>query len=116
MEETGLLVTVGRVLEIGSGPYREVSLAFECQIVADGGFQPSHETDRMAYFAPSSLPPMTSAQRGLLERALTVQAGHRAPMIAPPVETPSNERQRDGAETEVGRVVGRCACGPPFAR
>src|SRR5262249_32762806 len=33
LEETGLRVTAGRVLEIGSGPYREVSLAFECRVV-----------------------------------------------------------------------------------
>lgn len=77
-EETGLQVTVGRVLEIGSGPYREVSIAFECRIVGDTGFRPSDETDRMAFFAPTSLPPMTSATRSLLERALAAQTGHGA--------------------------------------
>ena len=69
-EETGLRVTVGRVLEIGSGPYREVSLAFECRVIGDTGFRASHETDRMGYFSPSALPPMTVETRHLLERAL----------------------------------------------
>jgi ADP-ribose pyrophosphatase YjhB (NUDIX family) len=69
-EETGLRVTVGRVLEIGSGPYREVSLAFECRVIGDTGFRASHETDRMGYFSPSALPPMTAETRHLLERAL----------------------------------------------
>jgi ADP-ribose pyrophosphatase YjhB (NUDIX family) len=78
-EETGLRVTVGRVLEVGSGPYHEVSLAFECQVVGDGGFQPNHETDRIGYFAPSDLPPMTAETRRLLERALAVQDLHQTP-------------------------------------
>ena len=73
-EETGLRVSVGRVLEIGTGPYHEVSIAFECRIVGDTGFRPSDETDRMAYFAPTALPPMTAATRTLLERALAAQA------------------------------------------
>jgi ADP-ribose pyrophosphatase YjhB (NUDIX family) len=77
-EETGLRVSVGRVLEIGSGPYREVSIAFECRIVGDTGFRPSDETDRIAYFAPTELPPMTRATRSLLERALAAQAGRGA--------------------------------------
>ena len=70
-------VTVGRVLEIGSGPYREVSLTFECRVIGDTGFSPSHETDRMGYFSPSALPPMTVETRRLLERALAAQ-GTRA--------------------------------------
>lgn len=73
-EETGLRVTVGRVLEIGTGPYREVSLAFECRVVGDDGFRTSHETDRIGYFAPADLPPMTAETRWLLERALAVLA------------------------------------------
>jgi ADP-ribose pyrophosphatase YjhB (NUDIX family) len=77
-EETGLRVAVGRVLEIGSGPYHEVSLVFECQVTGDAGFRPSHETDRIGYFAPSDLPPMTAGTRGLLERALAVQDRWRA--------------------------------------
>jgi ADP-ribose pyrophosphatase YjhB (NUDIX family) len=77
-EETGLRVSVGRVLEIGTGPYREVSIAFECRIVGDTGFRPSDETDRMGYFATAELPPMTAATRALLERALAAQAGLEA--------------------------------------
>src|SRR3954468_4897966 len=78
LEETGLQIAVGRVLEIGSGPYREVSLAFACRIVGDTGDRPSYETDRMASFSPSALPPMTAATRQLLERALAVEARSRA--------------------------------------
>jgi ADP-ribose pyrophosphatase YjhB (NUDIX family) len=74
-EETGLRVTPGRVLDIGGGPYGEISLAFECTVVGDTGFRPSHETDRIGYFLPSDLPPMTAETRRLLERALAVQAG-----------------------------------------
>jgi ADP-ribose pyrophosphatase YjhB (NUDIX family) len=81
-EETGLRVTVGRVLEIGSGPYREVSLAFECRVIGDGGFRTSVETDRIGYFSPSDLPPMTAETRRLLERALAVQALGRADDVA----------------------------------
>jgi ADP-ribose pyrophosphatase YjhB (NUDIX family) len=77
-EETGLRVTVGRVLEIGSGPYREVSLAFECGVIGDTGFSPSYETDRMGYFSPSALPPMTVETRRLLERALAAQGIEQA--------------------------------------
>src|SRR5215207_7870929 len=76
-EETGLRVAVGRVLEIGSGPYREVSLAFECRVIGnvdDGGFRTSIETDRIGYFSPSDLPPMTVETCRLLERAMAVQA------------------------------------------
>jgi 8-oxo-dGTP diphosphatase len=72
-EETGLRVAAGRLLEIGGGPYGEISLAFECQITGDTGFRPSHETDRIGYFSPSELPPMTLETRRLLERSLSVQ-------------------------------------------
>ena len=72
-EETGLRVMAGRVLDIGSGPYREVSVAFECRVVGDAGFRPNNETDRIGYFAPAELPPMTAETRRLLERALAVQ-------------------------------------------
>jgi 8-oxo-dGTP pyrophosphatase MutT (NUDIX family) len=69
-EETGLRVTAGRLLEVGSGPYGDVSLVFECAVVDDGGFQPGPETDRLAYFAPDHLPMMTVETRRLLERAI----------------------------------------------
>jgi ADP-ribose pyrophosphatase YjhB (NUDIX family) len=72
-EETGLRIAAGRVLAIGSGPYGEISLAFECQVLGDAGFRPSHETDRIGYFAPTDLPAMTAATRRLLDRALAVQ-------------------------------------------
>lgn len=74
-EETGLRVRVGRVLDIDSGPYGEVSLAFECQIVGDSGFRPSEETDEIGWFPPDALPPMTADTRRLLERSLAAQAG-----------------------------------------
>ena len=73
LEETGLRVTVGRVLDLGSGPYRDVSIAFECRVVGDSGFPANHETDRLGYFPPSALPPMTAETRRLLERALAAQ-------------------------------------------
>lgn len=72
-EETGLRVAVGRVLAIGSGPYHELSLAFECRVVGDSGFQPGAETDRVGYFAPSDLPVMTADTRRLVEEALNAQ-------------------------------------------
>jgi len=81
-EETGLRVTAGRVLDIGGGPYGEISLAFECLVLGDTGFRPSHETDRIGYFPPSDLPRMTAETRRLLERALAVQEGW------PPAELP----------------------------
>jgi 8-oxo-dGTP diphosphatase len=74
-EETGLRVQVGRVLDMDSGPYGEVSLSFECQIVGDSGFRPSEETDEIGWFSPGALPPMTVDTRRLLERSLAAQAG-----------------------------------------
>ncbi len=83
-EETGLHVRVGRVLDIDSGPYGEVSLAFECEVVGDTGFRPSQETDEIGWFAPTALPPMTVDTRRLLERSLAAQAGWlRATDVAP---------------------------------
>lgn len=75
LEETGLQVAVGRVLDLGSGPYRDVSIAFECRVIGDTGFPANHETDRLDYFAPCALPPMTAETRSLLERALAAQDG-----------------------------------------
>ena len=72
-EETGLRVTAGRLLEVGSGPYGEVSLVFECRIVGDNGFHPGPETDRIGYFAPDKLPAMTVETRRLLERTIAIQ-------------------------------------------
>jgi ADP-ribose pyrophosphatase YjhB (NUDIX family) len=77
-EETGLRVTAGRLLEVDGGPYGEVSLVFECQIVDDGGFQPGPETDRIGYFSPASFPSMTVETRRLLERTIAVQEQWRA--------------------------------------
>jgi 8-oxo-dGTP pyrophosphatase MutT (NUDIX family) len=73
-EETGLRVTVGRVLATDGGPYGEISLAFECNVVGDTGFVPSNETDQLAYFPADQLPPMTVDTRRLLESALAVQS------------------------------------------
>ncbi len=77
-EETGLRVQVGRVLDIDSGPYGEVSLAFECQVVGDSGFRPSEETDEIGWFLPDALPVMTTETRRLLQRSLAAQAGWQA--------------------------------------
>ena len=77
-EETGLRVTAGRLLEVDGGPYGEVSLVFECQIVDDTGFQPGPETDRIGYFSPASLPSMTAEARSLLERTIAIQEHWRA--------------------------------------
>jgi ADP-ribose pyrophosphatase YjhB (NUDIX family) len=82
-EETGLRVRVGRVLDIDSGPYGEVSLAFECEIVGDSGFRPSEETDEIGWFAPDALPAMTADTQRLLRRSLAAQAGWQ-PAAAPP--------------------------------
>jgi 8-oxo-dGTP diphosphatase len=72
-EETGLRVAAGRVLGTDSGPYGEVSIAFECEVISDSGFTPSEETDQIAYFPVRDLPPMTVDTRRLLERALATQ-------------------------------------------
>ncbi|MGE3270223.1 MAG: NUDIX hydrolase [Chloroflexota bacterium] len=72
-EETGLRVTAGRVLATDGGPYGEISIAFECQVIGDSGFTPGQETDQMAYFPVSALPKMTVDTRRLLENALASQ-------------------------------------------
>lgn len=78
-EETGLRIAVGRLLEVDGGPYGEVSLVFECQVVGDSGFRPGAETDRIGYFAPDRLPSMTAEMRSLLERTIAIQeAGRRS--------------------------------------
>lgn len=77
-EETGLRVMAGRILATDGGPYGEISLAYECEIVGGTGFMPSNETDQLAYFAPDQLPVMTTATRRLLESALTAQRQWRA--------------------------------------
>lgn len=86
-EETGLRVTAGRLLEVDSGPYGEVSLVFECQIVDDNGFQPGPETDRIGYFSPARLPNMTYEARSLLERTIAIQEQWRATSAAHVPET-----------------------------
>lgn len=73
-EETGLRVTVGRVLALGTGPYRELSLAFECRVIDDHAARLSDEIDRAAYFPPECLPPMPLGTRRLLLEALNGQA------------------------------------------
>lgn len=72
-EETGLRVRVGRVLAVGSGPYGEISLAFECEIVGNDAFRPSDETDQIGHFAVTDLPLMPGGTGGLFERALEAQ-------------------------------------------
>jgi 8-oxo-dGTP diphosphatase len=84
-EETGLRVTAGRVLGIDSGPYGEISIAFECSVVEDTGFVPSEETDQLGYFAPDHLPPMTVDTRRVLENALAAQARWQPVDAATPV-------------------------------
>lgn len=72
-EETGLRVRAGRLLAADSGPYAEITLAFECTVVGDDGFRPSEEIDRIAYFAPDALPPLPSHTRRILQAAVTAQ-------------------------------------------
>jgi ADP-ribose pyrophosphatase YjhB (NUDIX family) len=72
-EETGLQVTAGQLLEVGSGPYGEISLVFECQVVGDSGFRPGPETDGVGYFWPDALPNMTAEARRLLEHTIVIQ-------------------------------------------
>lgn len=85
-EETGLRLHVGRVLDIDSGPYGEVSLAFECRVVGDSGFRPSEETDEIGWFAPDALPDMTAQTRRLLENSLAAQRAWRPADAAVPAE------------------------------
>jgi len=73
-EETGLRVSARRVLSVGGGPYGEISIAYECQVVGDTGFHASEETDQIGYFPTAALPPMTPATRRMLNRALVAQA------------------------------------------
>jgi ADP-ribose pyrophosphatase YjhB (NUDIX family) len=79
-EEAGLRVTAGRLLEVDGGPYGEISLVFECQIVGDNGFHPGPETDRIGYFTPDNLPTMTVEMRRLLERTIAIQERWRPSM------------------------------------
>lgn len=72
-EEIGVRVTVGRILAVGSGPYREISLAFECHVANDWAPRLSEEIDRVAYFSPDNLPPLPAATRRLIEEAISVQ-------------------------------------------
>ena len=74
-EETGLRVRAGRVLALGSGPYAELTVAIECAVIGDDGFRPSEEIDRVAYFSPSTLPPLPSNTRRLIEAAVAVLDG-----------------------------------------
>lgn len=73
LEETGLRVRAGRVLAVGGGPYGEISLAFECQIMGQAEFRPSDETDQIGYFERSALPLMTTNTRLLLVQALAAR-------------------------------------------
>ena len=72
-EETGLRVAVGRVLGVSSGPYWDVTLAFECRPVAGRAHSASDETDRVAYFPVGKLPPLPPVMRLLLEEAFATQ-------------------------------------------
>jgi 8-oxo-dGTP diphosphatase len=72
-EEIGVRLTVGRILAVGSGPYREISLAFECRVAEDWAPRLSEEIDRVAYFSPEDLPPLPVATRRLIEEALAAQ-------------------------------------------
>jgi ADP-ribose pyrophosphatase YjhB (NUDIX family) len=69
-EELGMRIAVGRVLAIGSGPYGEISLAFECQALGDEGPKLGQEVDRSGYFSVDALPPMPRDTRRLLEEAV----------------------------------------------
>ncbi|MCC7368420.1 MAG: NUDIX domain-containing protein [Chloroflexi bacterium] len=84
-EETGLRVKAGRVLATGGGPYGEISIAYECEVVGDAGFTPSEETDQIGYFAVDALPEMTVDTRRLMDRALAAQERWRD--VQPPLGT-----------------------------
>ena len=73
-EETGVRVIPSRVLSVGSGPYGEISLAYECRIVGEADFRPSDETDQIGYFALSDLPEMSTDTRRMLEQAIAAQS------------------------------------------
>ena len=76
LEEVGLRVAVGRVLAVNSGPYGEISLAFECRRLTDSAVNlgDGGEIDRAAYFPPGRLPPLPRDTRALLQEALAAQA------------------------------------------
>ena len=75
-EEVGLRISVGRVLAVNSGPYGEISLAFECCPLTDGAvsLDGGGEIDRAAYFPPNRLPPLPRDTRELLQEAFATQA------------------------------------------
>jgi ADP-ribose pyrophosphatase YjhB (NUDIX family) len=85
-EETGVQVIPSRVLSVGSGPYGEISLAYECRIVGAANFRPSDETDQIGYFALSALPAMSIDTRRMLEQAIAAQT--RWPDLSPSESTP----------------------------
>ena len=90
-EETGGRSIPSRVLSVGSGPYGEISLAYECRIVGAANFRPSDETDQIGYFALSDLPEMSTDTRRMLEQAIAAQA--RWPESRSP-DSPSRARPR----------------------
>jgi ADP-ribose pyrophosphatase YjhB (NUDIX family) len=87
-EETGLRVTAGRLLEVDGGPYGDITLVFECQVVGNNGFTPGPETDRIGYFPPEDFPTMTSETRRLLTRTIAIQEHWRGPDSATAVAAP----------------------------
>lgn len=78
-EETGLRVVAERVLATSSGPYGEISLAFECRVLGDTGFVPNAEADQIGYFPPTDLPRMSRYTRDLLTGALAALSPEAAP-------------------------------------
>ncbi len=79
LEELGLRIAVGRVLAIGSGPYGEVSLAFECRALGIETPTLGQEVDRAGYFPPDALPPMPRSTRCLIEEALAALSSTMPP-------------------------------------
>jgi ADP-ribose pyrophosphatase YjhB (NUDIX family) len=68
-EELGMRIAVGRVLAIGSGPYGEVSLAFDCHALGEEGPRLGQEVDRAGFFRLDELPPMPRGTQRLVEEA-----------------------------------------------
>ena len=99
-EEVGLRVAVGRILAVSSGPYGEISLAFECRPLTDGAVSLADggEIDRAAYFRPDRLPPLPRDTRNLLQEAFATQAAWPAGG-RPPVGPPGDRSARPSGAT-----------------
>lgn len=71
MEETGLAIEVGPILEVVTGHrWARVEIVFAFRVI--GGRQAlTAEVAELEWFAPDALPPVRADQRGLIDRHLS---------------------------------------------